>query len=156
MKSIFKILEKIGKKYSNVEVKSPQGPFKYPYNTSYRVSIHQLFSDPNIDYVEGVIYSKKDHIIKSHSWVVVNGQHIDYSIKNDQSDFIYYGVIIPNKEVLSFLREVFGEKGKQVNQSILELCSIRRISKNKPNNTRVVQEITKIRKKFIPQSTYTK
>jgi hypothetical protein len=156
MKSIFRILEKIGKKYSNVEVKSPQGHFKYPNNTSYRVSIHQLISDPNIDYVEGVIYSKKDHIIKSHSWVVVNGQHIDYSIKNDQSDFIYYGVIIPNEEVLSYLSEVFPKKGKTVNQSILELCTIRRLSKSKPNNTRVVQEITKIRKKFIPQSTYTK
>jgi hypothetical protein len=156
MKSIFRILEKIGKKYSNVEVKSPQGPFKYPNNTSYRISIHQLISDPNTDYVEGIIYSKKDHIIKSHSWVVLNGQHIDYSIKSDQSDFIYYGVILPNEEVLSYLNEIFQKKVREVNQSILELCTIRRLSKNKPNNTRVVQEITRIRKKFIPQSTYIK
>jgi hypothetical protein len=157
MKSVFKILEKIGKKFSNVEVKSPKGGFKYPDNTSYRISIHQLLLEGSkYDYVEGVIYSKKDHIMKPHSWNVINNQHVDYSLKNDKGDFIYYGVVIPRDELISFLQEVFPKKLKKVNESILELCTVKRGSKVKvgQNSNRVLNEITNLRKKFIPQTVF--
>lgn len=154
MKSVFKILEKIGKKFPDVEVKSPKGGYKFPV-TSYKVSIHQLLlEDSKYDYVEGVIYSKKDHIIKPHSWNVINNQHVDYSMKDDKGDFIYYGVVIPRDELISFLQEVFPKKLRQVNESILELCTVKRGSKvgQKPN--RVLNEITQLRKKFIPQTVF--
>lgn len=150
LKSVFKILEVIGKKVKSVDNQLKKGKNYIPSNnTSYRFAIDQLTNNKDLDYVEGVIYSKKNNVIIPHSWNYnrKTKKHIDYSIKTDKGDFVYYGVVINGNNVCNFCEEVYG-KDYKVNESILELCTLN--SKQR----KVDEEIEKLRQRFILQKTY--
>ena len=150
LRSVFKILEKIGKRFDKIQVETKIGRrYKSEHNTCYKFSIDKIVRDFDLDYVEGVIYSKKDNVVIPHSWNYnrETKKHVDYSIKKDKGDFIYYGVIIDRESILNFCYELDGNDIK-MSESILELCSLN--SKRRD----IIEEIDDLRRRFIPQKTY--
>jgi hypothetical protein len=150
LRSVFKILEKIGKRFDKIQVETKIGRrYKTEHNTCYKFSIDKIVRDFDLDYVEGVIYSKKDNVVIPHSWNYnrKTKKHVDYSIKKDKGDFIYYGVIIDRESILNFCYELDGNDIK-MSESILELCSLN--SKRRD----IIEEIDDLRRRFIPQKTY--
>jgi hypothetical protein len=150
LRSVFKILEKIGKRFDKIHVQTKKGRKYNPeHNTCYKFSIDKILRDSDLDYVEGVIYSKRDNVVIPHSWNYnrKTKKHIDYSIKRDKGDFTYYGVIIDRDSILKFCYELDGND-IEVSESILELCSLN--SKRRD----IIEEIDDLRRRFIPQKTY--
>lgn len=150
LKSVFRILEVLGKRMRNVDNGLKKGKnYLPPNNTSYRFATDQLVNDKNLDYVEGIIYSKKNNVVIPHSWNYNSKtkKYIDYSIKTDKGDFIYYGIVLPRESVIEYCEELYGKDFK-VTESILELCTLN-------SKTREVDEdIEKLRQRFIPQTVY--